>query len=537
MLRRGVRYALGIGFRYLLSKKTKSVSVITSIAVSGVALGVAALLAVMAITAGFQDEFRDKVLGVNAHVLVMKYGDFEEYRDVVARAREMPEVAGAGPFLIQPMMLANGDRISGVLLKGVDPELMPTVLDLPEQMVEGTLDGLRVAGARPPTRPEERDRRAGGGEDLDAYLRGVDLAWRGGRTDEVLEGEARDLDAIEQPEEIPSGPPPEATSDDAPIEDLDDAPIVLPTVVVPTPEQAEAALAGAGDAAGNGALPDEVQAGEIVPTESLPGVVVGRSLATELDISVGDRVRIVSPLAGFSSSLFGSGTPGTPRSRELRVIGIFEAGFDEYDTELVYADLFEAEQFFDHGDAVDGVEIRLHDPSLAPMISRRLEQDLGGGAYHTMDWEELNHNLFTALEIQKVMLSLVIASIVFVAAFTVIATLIMIVLERKREIAILKAMGAADVHVLFVFLAQGMTIGLVGTLLGLLLGGGVCLYLDRIRFPLDPHVYLIDHLPVRLSGDEVGWTMLIAVLICLLATLVPSWWAARMVPADGVRQE
>jgi lipoprotein-releasing system permease protein len=312
-------------------------------------------------------------------------------------------------------------------------------------------------------RPEERQRRAGGGEDLDAYLRGVDLAWRGGRTDEVLEAEdVETSDTIEDLDESPS-PPPAVTDDEAPTDDLDDAPIVLPTVVVPTPEQAEAALAGAGDSSGTGVLPDEVQAGDVVPTESLPGVVVGRSLATELDISVGDRVRIVSPLAGFSSSLFGSGTPGTPRSRELRVIGIFEAGFDEYDTELVYADLFEAEQFFDHGDAVDGVEIRLHDPSLAPMISRRLEQDLGGGAYHTMDWEELNHNLFTALEIQKVMLSLVIASIVFVAAFTVIATLIMIVLEKKREIAILKAMGAKDFSILTVFLIQGTVVGVIGT--------------------------------------------------------------------------
>jgi lipoprotein-releasing system permease protein len=500
--------------------------VITSIAVSGVALGVAALLAVMSITAGFQDEFRDKVLGVNAHVLVMKYGDFEEYRDVVARAREMPEVAGAGPFLIQPMMLANGDRISGVLLKGVDPDLMPEVLDLPEQMVEGTLEGLRVPGAAPPTRPEDRERRLGG-EDLDAYLRGVDLAWRAGLTDAPpAMSEAND----DAPREEPS------TGDTAVDEAWDEAPLELPEVSVPTPEQAEAALAALSIEVGAGGADPQPQ-GPVVPTRDLPGLVVGRSLATELDIEVGDRVRIVSPLAGFSSSLFGTSGPATPRSRELRVIGIFEAGFDEYDTELVYADLYEAEQFFDHGDAVDGVEIRLHDPMQAPMISRRLEQDLGGGAYHTMDWEELNHNLFTALEIQKVMLSLVIASIVFVAAFTVIATLIMIVLERKREIAILKAMGAADAHVLLVFLAQGMAIGLAGTLLGLLVGGGVCLYLDRIRFPLDPHVYLIDHLPVRLSEQEVGWTMIIAVLICLLATLVPSWWAARMVPAEGVRQD
>ena len=144
-------YAFEIGLRYLRSKKKKTVSVITFIAVAGVALGVAALLAVMAITSGFQVEFRDKVLGVNAHVLVMKYGlDFEEYEDVMARAREMPEVRGAAPFVINEMMLANGDRIAGVLVKGVDPETLGDVLDLPEQLVAGSLDGLRIEGARPP---------------------------------------------------------------------------------------------------------------------------------------------------------------------------------------------------------------------------------------------------------------------------------------------------------------------------------------------------------------------------------------------------
>lgn len=541
-----VRYALGIGYRYLLSKKTKSVSVITSIAVSGVALGVAALLAVMSITAGFQDQFRDKVLGVNAHVLVMKYGDFEEYRDVVQRAQEMPEVSGAGPFLIQPMMLANGDRIAGVLLKGVDPVLMPTVLDLPEQIVEGGLEGLRASGAAPPARPEDSRRRAEGEGDLDGYLRAVVLAWGEGRAEAVVPPAPS---PSEEPAPAELAPEETAPEEMAPAELVhegglpdgeadDDAPITLPSVEVPTPAQAEAALAGSDMGQGpGGAAPSEAETEAQVPTASLPGVVLGRTLAAELDVEVGDRVRIVSPLAGFSSSLFGTGAPSAPRSRELRVIGIFEAGFEEYDTELVFTDLFEAQQFFDHGDAVDGVEIRLHDPEDAAAVSRRLEQELGGGAYHTMDWEELNHNLFTALEIQKVMLSLVIASIVFVAAFTVIATLIMIVLERKREIAILKAMGAADLHVLFIFLTQGMAIGIAGTLCGVVLGGGVCLYLDHIRFPLDPHVYLIDHLPVRMSGDEVGWTMLIAIFICLLATLVPSWWAARMVPADGVRQE
>jgi lipoprotein-releasing system permease protein len=294
-----VRYALGIGFRYLLSKKTKSVSVITAIAVSGVALGVAALLSVMAITAGFQDEFRDKVLGVNAHVLIMKYGDFEEYRDVVARALEMPEVAGAGPFLIKPMMLAHGDRISGVLVKGIDPELMPDVLDLPDQMVEGSLEGLRVAGAVPPLRPEERERSGGGVEDLDAYLRRVDVAWRAGETTPVA--------APRSAPEAPSFPP--AAREDA----SDDVPLVLPDVSVPTPEQAEAALAAlSGEATVE--VPSRETLEPSTPTAELPGLVVGRSLATELDIEIGDRVRVVSPLAGFSPALLGPSPPGAPRA-------------------------------------------------------------------------------------------------------------------------------------------------------------------------------------------------------------------------------
>src|SRR5690606_39198193 len=128
----------------------------TFIAVNGVMVGVAALLAVLAITSGFQEEFRNKVLGVNAHVLVLKYGlDFEEYRSVVERAREMPEVSGAAPFFINEMMLSHGDRSTAVLVKGVDPELMQTVLDLPNQMVHGGLRGLRAPGAAPPIRPED----------------------------------------------------------------------------------------------------------------------------------------------------------------------------------------------------------------------------------------------------------------------------------------------------------------------------------------------------------------------------------------------
>jgi len=517
-------YAARIGWRYLRSKKRRTVSVITAVAVGGVALGVAALLAVLSITSGFQDEFRNKVLGVNAHVLVLKYGlDFEEYRDVVERAREMPEVSGAAPFLINEMMLAKGDRIAGVLVKGIDPELMPTVLDLPSQITTGSLVGLRGENAAPPTTAGER---------MDM----VDDDW------DWLEdmAGAENVEGEESPEPTEAPPPanvpdPEFISPDA-----------LPEVHVPTPEEAEAALAegdGPGlpsdeemDAFLDDLLVDEVPGGEgVVATEDLPGIVVGVTLAENLGLEIDDRVSVISPLAGLDTSMFGQ--DNAPRSREFRVIGIFEAGFQEYDTRLVYVDLFEAQHFFQHGDSVTGVEIALHDLDEAPTVSRRLERVLGGGPYHTMDWQELNHNLFTALEIQKVMLSLVIATIIFVAAFNVVATLIMIVLEKKREIAILKAMGAKSFGVLLIFIVQGLLIGLVGTAIGLLLGGGVCWYLEVYQFPLDPHVYLIDHLPVRTSAAEFIVTVSTAIVICIIATIIPSYWAARLRPADGVRHE
>jgi lipoprotein-releasing system permease protein len=268
----------------------------------------------------------------------------------------------------------------------------------------------------------------------------------------------------------------------------------------------------------------------------LPGVIVGVALAEMLALELGDHVRIISPLAGLDTSLWQAGG-GAPRTLDFRVTGIFEAGFQEYDTRLVYVDLYESQRFFDHGDSVTGVELRLHDIDAAPRVARQLEADLGGGPYHTMDWRELNHNLFTALEMQKVMLSLVIATIIFVAAFNVIATLIMLVLEKKREIAILKAMGARDSSILAIFLVQGILIGLVGTAIGLVLGGAVTAYLSVYEFPLDPKVYLIDHLPVRISAMEFLNTVLIALGICTTAGLVPSYWAARLLPADGVRYE
>src|SRR5277367_2322557 len=150
-------YAVDVALRYLGSKKRAFVSVGTAFAILGVTLGVAALAIVMSVTGGFQEQFRDKVLGVNAHVLVLKYSiDFREYRDIMKKVEHVKGITGVAPFVINPMMVTHGDRTAtGVLLKGVDPELMPRVLDLPEHVVQGSLAGLRRAGAEPPERPSD----------------------------------------------------------------------------------------------------------------------------------------------------------------------------------------------------------------------------------------------------------------------------------------------------------------------------------------------------------------------------------------------
>ena len=319
----------------------------------------------------------------------------------------------------------------------------------------------------------------------------------------------------------------------------------LPEVEVASPEDVEALLDDLGT--DDLELPDaeweerivaeemELERREQLGIDELPGIVVGHTLAAEVGLGVGDRVRLVSPLSGLDTSMLAP-EARAPRSRDFRVIGIFQAGFQEYDSRLVYTDLYEAQYFYGQGDAVTGVELRLHDLEKSEEVARRLERELGG-PFHTLDWAELNRNLFTALEIQKITLGFVIATIIFVAAFNVIAVLIMIVLEKKREIAILKAMGATDGTVLGIFVLQGSVIGVIGTLLGLLVGGGVVTYLATYEFPLDPKVYLIDHLPVVVSGSEFLITSVVAFGICALATIAPSLWAAKMLPVDGLRHE
>jgi lipoprotein-releasing system permease protein len=529
-------YPLELALRYLGSKKRAFISVGTAFAVLGVALGVAALATVMSVTGGFQAQFREKVLGVNAHVLILKYStDFREYRSVMKQVANVPGVVGSAPFSINPMMLTHGDATAtGVLLKGVDPSSslgvdappgLTPVLDLPRHVIAGDLRGLRRPGALPPsarepyglgTRIDSDPADAGAPEpEFDDAGRNVSL-----------------LRAIEQrirESEADAGKPVRAV-EATPKTSVE--PLTRPTGPKGQIEPAGGYASKLPDADDLPADVDPDPCADSVAVGKLPGIVVGSSLAKTLKLDIGKCVTVTSPTIGFS---FSGGSFKPPVAKRFRVIAIFEAGFDQYDSKLVYTDLYQSQEFYDQGDTVTGIEMKVADIDRAPAISKEISGMLANGLYHTMDWEELNHGLFTALRIQQIGMSAVLALIIVVAAFTVIATLIMVVLDKKKEIAVLKAMGATDDAILRAFLFQGGIIGLLGTALGLVLGLLVCKVLFVYGFPLDPKVYFISRLPVQVRPQEFLVTGAIAIVICLVATIVPSLYAARLRPAEGFR--
>ena len=282
-------------------------------------------------------------------------------------------------------------------------------------------------------------------------------------------------------------------------------------------------------------LPSEVNPDPCsVDASLLPGIVIGVGLSKNLNVGIGGCVQVTSPTIGFT---YVRGAIRAPVAKQFRVIAIFDAGFDQYDSKLVYTDLYEAEQFADAGDSVTGLEMRVADIDDAKDIAQDIAQRLGPGLHYTMDWEELNHGLFTALRIQQILMSAVLGLIIVVAAFTVIATLIMVVLDKKKEIAVLKAMGAGDGAILRAFLYQGAIIGAAGAVLGLGLAVVACKFLLVRAVPLDPKVYFISHLPVDLRPVDLALVGVFAVLVCLLATVWPALHAARLRPAEAFREQ
>ncbi len=417
-------YELFIALRHLKSRRKSFLSTITIIAIVGVFLGVMALTSVVAVTGGFQQAFRQRVLGVNSHILVIKYGiDFRDYRDIEKKINKVKGVKATSPFILHEMIATHGRKTAGVLIKGIEPKTLSRVSDLPKYTDEKN-------------------------------------------TLQKLEFNRFPKDGKKQ----------------------------------------------------------------------TPKILLGSTLAKKIGAKKGDLVRLTSPLESLDPDQWNA-EGHSPSTNQFQVAGTYTSGFYEYDNRLVMVDYRALQDFFNQGDVVTGIDVRVNDVFHVDRVVKRLNKVLPDGRFRVMDWKELNHNLFTSLSLQRLVLAILFLFIVLVASFNVVATLIMIVLDKRKDIAILKSMGATHWGIMKVFILQGLMIGAVGTITGLLGGLVVCMIVKYTDFGLDPSIYMIDHLPVKIEPLEFLAVGAVAMVITLIATVGPAWGAARVNPVDGLRYD
>ena len=264
------------------------------------------------------------------------------------------------------------------------------------------------------------------------------------------------------------------------------------------------------------------------------GIVLGKLVASRYNAWPGDKINLVS-IAGVKPNAVTGGF--VPRIFQFEVTGIVETGMYEYDNAYVYIALDKAQEFAALGEGVTGIEVKASSRWEASIVGEKITAALGW-PYRTVDWQEQNRSLFQALKLEKLGMGVILLLIVMVAAFNIVSTLTMVVADKTREIGILKAMGLPSKSIRRVFLAQGIVIGVVGTTLGLLLGFGGAVALEKYKFiPLDPSIYFIDHLPVATQLGDVAWIVLASILTAAAATLYPAIQASRLYPIDAIRHE
>ncbi len=267
------------------------------------------------------------------------------------------------------------------------------------------------------------------------------------------------------------------------------------------------------------------------PGRKAPGIIIGEDLARKLGVSIGDSVTMVNPIA--EETPLGM----VPKMKKFQVVGLFDAGMYDYNTGFVYISLSDAQKYFDMDGRVSGVQVRVDEIYNADRISSMIQAAVGY-PFYTRNWMEMNKNFFSALLLEKIGMSLILVVIIIVASFNIVGTLTMIVMEKNREIAILKSMGSSARSIVKIFMFAGLAIGCVGTVIGVALGYGAVVVLtksDIVSLPKD--VYQVSHLPLSSSGLDILFISLTALCISFLATLYPSWQAARQDPVEVLRYE
>ncbi|MCG8423891.1 MAG: ABC transporter permease [Proteobacteria bacterium] len=532
----------------------------TTVSIAGVYVGSMALVIVLSVMSGFETDLRDNILGSNAHILITKEeGPFTEYRDVATKIESLPGVMAMSPYLVSEVVVAASSNYSNVIIKGVDPATVGAVTELDDNIEkppralerlwplaeDGSIIGPPSASDLPKGAGDGAEQGGDPGDrsdlpdppppDMDTDF-GDPMDFSAGEPDQGEQPGERNngetsgaLPSADNPvmADLPDPPPPDMELDlDDPIDlssdgpDIESGPEMEPDRVV----------RGSDSESIEGTGLDDRELRIPARVARLPGVLVGKELKEHLHIYVGQEVRVVSPLS--------QDTPAgpIPRTRPLRVAGIFFTGMYEYDLKLVYVPLPTLQLFLELGDEVTGIEIRIADPNGTEPVLRDIRSRLPAG-YRVQDWKELNRNLFAALELEKIAMFLVLAIIILVASFSIVGNLIMIVIEKAKEIAILKTLGATSGEIMEVFVAQGFFIGLVGTIMGVSNGLVGCVVGSVYGIPLDPEVYYIDRLPIHIEPPAIAAVAVAGIAISVIATLYPAAVGARMRPVEGLRYE
>ena len=393
-----MRYELLVSFRYLVSKHREGfISMVSFISIMGVAVGVTALIVVLAVMNGFDNDLREKIVGTNSHIVIEKEGGIEDYDSLVNRVNGLPHVISSAPFVNGQALIRHKDQVIGVIFRGIDPEREKKVTNIEKYLQEGAFSLER-----------------------DTVLIGKELAWR-------------------------------------------------------------------------------------------------------LSLKPGDTISLISA--------------ATTIPKFFRVAGVFNSGMFDYDMNLVFTNMEGAQDFYGIDNLAGGIGVKIDNVYRADSVKNEIQEEIGFD-YWVRSWTDLNKNLFSALKLEKVTMFVILALIVVVACFNIAGTLIMVVMEKTKDIGILKSIGAANSGIRNIFMLNGFLVGVLGTVLGAAGGFFLCHLLKTYQFiKLPRDIYYIDRLPVNLRIVDSLAVVIVAITISLVSTLYPAWKAARMEPVDALRYE